>query len=372
MLRVLWPGVAHDAESMPFSRANWPWSKGIFDASVEYPNATGGAEEMTVARHIVYASLLGLALPAHAGATGTGYVFVSNEQTNNVAVIDPKQEDSVIKWIKTSHHPRRMAFRDNRKQILVACGDDNVIDVIDVATLAVTDHIPTGTNPEIFELSRDGKTLYVSNKELSAVQQIGIDDKFIGHEIRTGADPGDIAESIDGKTLYVTSKLDDWVHVIDLASGAVTDNIRVGTRPRQVLLTPGGNELWVANELSGQVSIIDRTTKQVTGSLEFRPPGSRQTDVTPVGLATTGDGGTVFVTLGRAGVVAIVDTIHRKVQDYVPVGRGAEGIALNADEKTLYVVNRLSDDVSIINVASRKAIKAVPVGRAPHSVLADD
>jgi hypothetical protein len=37
-------------------------------------------------------------------------------------------------------------------------------DVINVATLAVTDHIPKGANPEMFELSQDQKTLYVPNK----------------------------------------------------------------------------------------------------------------------------------------------------------------------------------------------------------------
>jgi PQQ-dependent catabolism-associated beta-propeller protein len=334
-----------------------------------------GAEDMTVktvARHTVSALLLGLAVSAQTSAKGTGYVFVSNEPMNKVAVIDPKQEDRVIAWIETSRRPRGMAFRDDRTQLLVACGDDDVIDVIDVATLAVTDHIPTGANPEALELSRDQKTLYVSYKEGSAVLEISVEDKLVEREIRTGAEPGGIAVSNDGKTLYVTSEISDWVHVVDLTVGAVTDNVAVGTRPRQLLLMPGGKDLWVSNELSGQVSIIDRATSHVTGHLDFRPPGSRQIDVTPEGLTTTRDGETAFVTLGRASYVAFVDTATWKIPHYVPVGRGARSVALSDDEKTLYVVNGLSDDVSIIDVASRKMINAVPVGRAPHSVIADD
>ena len=42
-----------------------------------------------------------------------------------------------------------MKFHDNHKQLFVACGDDDVIDVIDVATLSVVDHIPTGASPEM-------------------------------------------------------------------------------------------------------------------------------------------------------------------------------------------------------------------------------
>jgi YVTN family beta-propeller protein len=74
----------------------------------------------------------------------------------------------------------------------------------------------------------------------------------------------------------------------------------------------------------------------------------------------------------RANYVDFVDTATRKIQHYVPVGRGPRGVALSDDEKTLYVVNGLSDDVSIIDVASRKVITAVPVGHAPYSVMADD
>ena len=134
---------------------------------------------MTVARCTVSALLLGLALSSQTKAKDTGYVFVSNEKTNDVTVIDPRQEDRVIKWIHTSHRPRGMSWQNDRKQLLVACGDDAVIDVIDVATLAVTDHIPTGADPEMFELSQDQKTLYVPNKAGSVVEVISISEKII-------------------------------------------------------------------------------------------------------------------------------------------------------------------------------------------------
>jgi YVTN family beta-propeller protein len=316
--------------------------------------------------------LLWLALSAKTSAEGTGYVFVSNEQTNNIAVIDPKQDYQIIKWIETSRRPRGMSFLNGRKQLLVACGYDNVIDVIDVATLAVTDHIPTSADPELFQLSRDEKKVFVSFQEGSAVQEIGVEDKLIEREIRTSADPGAIAGSSDGKTLYVTSEISDWVHVVDPRLSAVTDNIAVGTRPRRLLLMPGGKELWVTNELSGQVSIIDRVTNHVTGHLDFQPPGSRPMDVTPEALTATRDAQTTFVTLGQANHVAVVDSAARKIQQYVPVGGDARGIALSADEKTLYVVNRLSDDVSVIDAPNRKVINVIPVGHAPYSVQVDD
>jgi hypothetical protein len=54
------------------------------------------------------------------GELGAGYAFVSNKQMNNIGVIDPKQDYHVVNWIETSHRPRDKAFRDHRKQLLVA------------------------------------------------------------------------------------------------------------------------------------------------------------------------------------------------------------------------------------------------------------
>jgi YVTN family beta-propeller protein len=263
-----------------------------------------------------------------------------------------------------------MKFRNGRKQLLVACGDDAVIDVIDVATLAVIDHVPTGANPEFFELSLDDKALYVSNKAESAVQVISMSEKLIEKEIPTGAGPGGIAVSGDEKTLYVASEISDWVHVVDLRAAVVTENIVVGTPPRRLFLV--ADELWVLNELSGQVSIIDRATNHVSANLDFSPPGFGQGNVTPLGIATTNDSKIAFVSLGQANIEAIVNTATRKIEHYVSVGRCAGGVALSADEKTLYVANALTDDVSIVDVANHEVIKAVLVGRAPHSVQADD
>lgn len=318
------------------------------------------------------ALVLGLVLSAEAKAKDTGYVFVSNEKTNNIAVIDPKQHYKIIQWIPTSQRPRDMKFSRDHRLLYVACGDDDVIDVINVATLNVTDHIPTGSSPEMFVLSRDEETLYVSNEEGSSVQKISMTDKIIVREIPTGAEPEGLAITGDGHTLYVTSEVTDMVHVVDAEAGVVTDNIVVGTRPRRILVLHGGKELWVSNELSGQVSVIDRAVNRVSATIDFLPPGFRQVDVTPVGMTMTKDGKSAIVALGRANHVAFVATATRKVGDYVLVGSRAWGVALSPDEKTLYVANGLSDDLSIVDMESRKAIQTVPVGRVPHSVLVDD
>ena len=89
--------------------------------------------------------------PVH--AAGSGLIFVSNEKSNTISVLDGSIYN-LKKTIATSKRPRAMRFSADRKTIYVACGDSDVIDVIDVATLVVTGRIKTGESPEAFDLDR--------------------------------------------------------------------------------------------------------------------------------------------------------------------------------------------------------------------------
>jgi PQQ-dependent catabolism-associated beta-propeller protein len=312
-----------------------------------------------------------LTLPRSASAKDTGRIFVSNERSNNLIVLDPRSL-KLVKDLPTAGRPRDMHFNADHTLLYVACGDDDVIDVIDVAKLAVVRQIATGRSPEAFAIDEARQRLYVSNEENSSLSIIDMAQNVTIKEVSTGAEPEGVLLSADKSTLYVTSEVDDLVHVIKADDGFVSDNIVTGTRPRRFAATPDGKELWVSTELSGEVWIIDRKTDATIDHITFLPPGMRKTDVTPVGLAMTADGKTAFITLGHANHVACVDVASRKVTAYVLVGDRAWGVALSRDEKTLYVANGLGDDMTVVDVASRKATASVPVGRTPYAIAIDD
>ena len=69
-----------------------------------------------------------------AEAKDTGLIYVSNEKSNNILVIDPKTY-KIVNDIPVSRRPRDMHFNADHSKLYVACGDDDVIDVIDVATV---------------------------------------------------------------------------------------------------------------------------------------------------------------------------------------------------------------------------------------------
>ena len=104
-------------------------------------------------------------------ATGQ-YVFVSNGNNDCVSVIDVKTS-AVLKNIALSPDSRLgnlrgvipfgLALSPDNTRLYVAEAGINAVAVIDVATLAVLGHIPTGWFPSKLKVSTDGQKLIVAN-----------------------------------------------------------------------------------------------------------------------------------------------------------------------------------------------------------------
>lgn len=323
-------------------------------------------------RHLrfkIVATAMSLAVSPVA-ALETGRIFVSNEKSDDVYVFNSAFEQ--IKIIETCQRPRDMKLNGARTLLYVACGDDDVIDVIDVNALEIVDSIPTGPSPEVFAFSHDETQIFVSNEEDSTMEIIDLKSRIVVHDVATGAEPEGVISSDDGSTIYVTSEVADIVHVVDADAGVVVENIIVGTRPRRFAMTPDTNELWVSAELSSEIYIIDRATNEIADVLEFLPPGFRPEDVTPVGLKITKDGERAIISLGRANHIAVVNAKTKELIDYVLVGKRAWSVALNKDETIAVVANGLSDDITIVDLESLTPVRSIPVGRVPHTVVIDD
>ena len=106
----------------------------------------------------------------------------------------------------------------------------------------------------------------------------------------------------------------------------------------------------------------------VIKKIGFAVPGVRPELLQPVGMEFTKDGKYLFVALGPANRVAVVDPKTYEVLDYILVGQRPWHLELSPDHGKLYVANGLTNDMTIIDVASLKAEKSVPVGRLPWGI----
>lgn len=311
-------------------------------------------------------TLVSLVLAAGAAAA-QGTAYVSSEKDDALTLIDT-QTLAVKGTIPTCKRGRHIQRLPDGK-LMVACTDSNAADVIDPATGKSVRRVPLGDEPEAFDVSPDGKTIYVSNEDEAEASFVDAASGKVLQSIKVGQEPEGVKLSADGKTLYVTSEVASMVHVIDVASAKVVKNVKVGKRPRRMAITPDGKELWVTNELDASVSIVSTADHSVTGTIKFTVKGARAEDISPVGIAMTKDGKRAFVSLGKANHVAFIDVPGRKVTDLVLVGKRAWNVTLDKAEARLWVVNGMSDDVTVVDVAGARAVKSIPVGRVPYGVV---
>ena len=100
------------------------------------------------------------------------YVFVSNGTNDNISVIDMNRDtiadqislqlDRAVKQFR-GVIPFGLAISPDQKRLFVAESGVNSVGVIDIPTLKVIGHIPSGWFPAKLEVTPDGKTLVVSN-----------------------------------------------------------------------------------------------------------------------------------------------------------------------------------------------------------------
>jgi YVTN family beta-propeller protein len=81
----------------------------------------------------------------------------------------------------------------------------------------------------------------------------------------------------------------------------------------------------------------------------------------PFGLATSPDGGTLYVSNGRDGTVSVIATATGTVNTTVSVGGFPENLAVSADGKYVYVPDVSNSIVSIIDTASDQISATIAV-----------
>ncbi|MEM9591523.1 MAG: PQQ-dependent catabolism-associated beta-propeller protein, partial [Pseudomonadota bacterium] len=187
-------------------------------------------------------------------------------------------------------------------------------------------------------------------------------------EVPVGVEPEGMRVSPDGKVTVATSESSSMAHFIDNATNELIANVLVDTRPRHAEWEPDGQNVWVSSEIGGTVSVIDGTTHEVVKVIGFEIPGVSPEQIQPVGMRFSKDGKRIFIALGPANRVAVVNAGTFEVEDYVLVGQRPWHLEIHPDGSRLYVANGLTNDMTVIDLKTLKPLKSVPVGRLPWGI----
>ena len=151
-----------------------------------------------------------------------------------------------------------------------------------------------------------------------------------------------VAATAAGK-VYVTSQRDANVTVVDCsdpASPKAGATIPTGAHPISLLLNKAQTKLYVANAHSETVSTISTATDTVSATVLLAPTGAHGLPgATPTGLALTPDESRLYVSLGDANAVGVVDLAAGQTIGYIPAGWYPTAVVASPFKKQILVAN---------------------------------
>ncbi|MFZ4462873.1 MAG: hypothetical protein ACOYN5_03455 [Bacteroidales bacterium] len=119
------------------------------------------------------------------------YIFISNGTNDNITVLDSR-EQKIVTHIKLNPEPKIAHLRGiipfglvvspDEKTVYVAESGINAVGVIDVESLKVLGHIPTGWFPAKLKVTPDGKKLVVANAKGYGSGPNGGSNFMVGNE----------------------------------------------------------------------------------------------------------------------------------------------------------------------------------------------
>ncbi|MCB2296079.1 YncE family protein [Clostridium algoriphilum] len=247
------------------------------------------------------------------GAMGTnGSAFFYNIDTGKL-----------IKKVEVGKHPAHIVFTQDSKYVLVTNNQDNNVSVIDAKTYKLVNNISIGKGPHGFRISKDSRFAYVANMGEDTVSVVDIKNNKELRKIKVGKTPSTTAVTSDGKTLIATINAENSLAVVDLSTDKV-EKIAVGVGPAQTYIEPDDKYAFVANQgteesPSNTVSKIDLTTKKVVATIK--------TGKGAHGVVTSIDNKIVYVTNMYDNTVSVIDNKTNKVTATVKVGKTPNGIS---------------------------------------------
>jgi YVTN family beta-propeller protein len=320
---------------------------------------------------------------------GSYHVYVTNERSDNVTVIDSVTND-VVATVPLGKRPRGIHASPDKKTIYVALSGSPIagpgvdedtlppanksadgIGVFDIQSRKLVKVIHGGSDPEEFDLSKDGALIYTSNEDTGEASVIDIAAGMVVAAHKVGpedSEPEGVTTTPDGKFVYVTTENTGEIYVIDTEAKKVIKNIKVGARPRSVAFFPDSAKAYVTLENDGALAIIDAVKHAKTGTIKLgnaTPPDN----IKPMKVILSPDSTTAYVSAGRGKKVFIIDTATNKATGSFEVGQRPWGIGLSPDGKFLYSANGPSNDVSVVDLATKTVIKTIKAGESPWGIL---
>ena len=257
----------------------------------------------------------------------------------------------------------------------VYVANDNVIDVIDVATARLVDTIPTTlSGASDVRVSPDGTTLYVGygygfgSTEVTRIDVAShAETGHLAMPTTWGSVP--LTLSRDGSKLYAGLYPYGPIQTIDVATFSTGATFNGLTYDAYLAVSPDGGHLWVGNLNADAVRIIDVATGAET-SLSV-PGGALAAPVT----VFSPNGTLAYVRSGTSGGawVSKIDVASLSILSSIPLSENAQGnIAIAPLGQRLVVTNYDTSSITVLDASTMSILGRTGFESPPFGVAAAD
>ena len=129
-------------------------------------------------------------------------------------------------------------------------------------------NIPVGRGSEGFDLSPDGKQLWVANAQDKTVSIIDVSSKKVVQTIPSTGSANRLKITPDGKYVFVSDLSGNDLLVIDAATRQEHKRITLPANSEGLLMAPDGSHAYTTLNSRDAVAVIDLKTMTVTGEVK--------------------------------------------------------------------------------------------------------
>lgn len=258
--------------------------------------------------------------------------YISNYSGHTIAVVDLVAQKPLTPIdLGALRQPHGLAMAGGK--LYFTAEGAKVVGRYDPATHEIDWVMGTGQNrTHMVIVSKDLKTVFTSNVSSATISIIeqgtmqgpgggrgsgGQDWNVTNIPVGQGSEGFDL--SPDGKELWVANAQDRTVSIIDVAAKKVVGTLPSTGNANRLKITPDGRYVFVSDLTGNDLLVIDRAARKEYKKITL--PGVSE------GLLMSPDGSHAYTTLNQRDAVAVIDLQTMTFTKEVKTGRGPDGLA---------------------------------------------
>jgi YVTN family beta-propeller protein len=129
--------------------------------------------------------------------------------------------------------------------------------------------VPVGRGSEGFDVSPDGKEIWVANADVGTISVVDVASKKVIDTLAANVKGANrLKFTPDGKLVFISSTSKPDVAVLDRVTRREVKRIKVGDGGEGILMQPDGSRVYVACSDDGDVVVIDLHSLEIVGHIE--------------------------------------------------------------------------------------------------------